>query len=524
MMINIPQKIPIATAFGTVVLFVAACGGSNQDQANSGLDSGIKVQADQVLSSGTQLQMRHDNHDVSQKQGDDGKEQSDKVLPVAPNASGQAATFSTQGFIDKTNPFFKAFGNGRTCASCHQENEGWSISPRQLLARFNQTAGTDPIFALVDGANSPLADVSTLAARRTAYSMLLNKGLIRIGIGIPADAEFVLEKVDDPYGFASAKELSLFRRPLPSTNLKFLSTVMWDARETFKDPNSLLCILNTTNCFASLDLNLAHQSNGAVRGHEQAADDLTPDEQRSIVQFEMSLFTAQVYDDEAKNLTLSGARGGPRTLSMADFYFGINDVLSGDYKTHASFDANAMTLYPAWLSATEKDQEEGYDNPKIARARQAIARGEALFNTAPINIAGVSGINDELKIPVLKGTCTTCHNTPSAGSHSTPLPLNIGLSDASRRTPDQPLYTLRNILTGETVETTDPGRALLTGKWQDIGRFKGPVLRGLAARPPYFHNGSAKDLEEVVNFYNTRFDIHFTPQEISDLVAFLKAL
>ena len=74
------------------------------------------------------------------------------------------------------------------------------------------------------------------------------------------------------------------------------------------------------------------------------------------------------------------------------------------------------------------------------------------------------------------------------------------------------------------MQTTDPGRALITGKWNDIGRFKGPTLRALATRAPYFHNGSAKDLNEVVSFYNDRFGIGFTDQERDDLVAFLKAL
>jgi cytochrome c peroxidase len=59
---------------------------------------------------------------------------------------------------------------------------------------------------------------------------------------------------------------------------------------------------------------------------------------------------------------------------------------------------------------------------------------------------------------------------------------------------------------------------------KDIGKFKGPVLRGLAARPPYFHNGLAADLGAVVDFYNTRFAIGFTENEKADLVAFLSAL
>ena len=125
---------------------------------------------------------------------------------------------------------------------------------------------------------------------------------------------------------------------------------------------------------------------------------------------------------------------------------------------------------------------------------------------------------------VLQGTCTTCHDTPNVGNHSVSMALNIGVSDDSRRTPDMPLYTLRNKATGETTKTTDPGRALISGKWEDIGKFKGPTLRALAARPPYFHNGSAASLADVVEFYNTRFNIGFTPQEKADLIAFLRSL
>jgi cytochrome c peroxidase len=65
---------------------------------------------------------------------------------------------------------------------------------------------------------------------------------------------------------------------------------------------------------------------------------------------------------------------------------------------------------------------------------------------------------------------------------------------------------------------------MITGKWSDIGKFKGPILRALAARAPYFHNGSAAALEDVVDFYNTRFNIGLTRREEADLVAFLSAL
>jgi cytochrome c peroxidase len=177
-----------------------------------------------------------------------------------------------------------------------------------------------------------------------------------------------------------------------------------------------------------------------------------------------------------------------------------------------------MGLFGAWANADAGDQSAK------AKARAAIARGEALFNQNPLTITGVAGLNDALGNPAIPGTCSTCHNAPNVGNHTVGLPLDIGIADASRRTPDMPLYTLRNKATGETVQTTDPGLALITGKWADIGKFKGPVLRGLAARPPYFHNGSAARLEDVVDFYDTRFSMNLDAQEKQDLVAFLKAL
>ena len=66
-------------------------------------------------------------------------------------------------------------------------------------------------------------------------------------------------------------------------------------------------------------------------------------------------------------------------------------------------------------------------------------------------------------------------------------------------------------------------RAPVTGKWRDVGRFKGPILRGLAARPPYFHNGFADSLDDVVEFYDTRFAMQLNPREKRDLVAFLRS-
>jgi len=131
-----------------------------------------------------------------------------------------------------------------------------------------------------------------------------------------------------------------------------------------------------------------------------------------------------------------------------------------------------------------------------------------------------------LGVQSLPGSCGTCHDTPNVGDHSFPAPLNIGTGDLTSPLDLSylPVITLQNNATGARVQTTDPGRALVTGLWADVGKVKGPILRGLAARAPYFHNGSAASLSDVVTFYDKRFNAGFTDQEKADLIAFLKSL
>ena len=156
-----------------------------------------------------------------------------------------------------------------------------------------------------------------------------------------------------------------------------------------------------------------------------------------------------------------------------------------------------------------------------------------MFNTTKINIAGVAGLNDDLNMPSIAGFCGTCHDTPNVGDHSVKAPLDIGIGDAGDKTPPVldisglPVFTLTctaGPLAGQIFVVTDPGRALISGQCADIGKVKGPILRGLAARAPYFHNGSAATLLDAVNFYDQRFGIGFTHQQKEDLVNFLKTL
>ena len=205
-----------------------------------------------------------------------------------------------------------------------------------------------------------------------------------------------------------------------------------------------------------------------------------------------SLATAQTFDNQAKELDDRHALGGPENLAAMTF--------TGPAGFH---------LYDSWTDVPGGGTEA---------ARRSVARGQEIFNTRPINVTGVGGVSD------FTGTCSSCHSSPNMGNTSGFRVMDLGLSDASRRTPDLPLYTLRNVNTGETRQSSDPGAAMVTGLWADVNKFKVPNLRALASRAPYFHNGRAATLENVVGFYNGRFAMGMTATEREDLRNFLASL
>ena len=457
-------------------------------------------------------------------------------LQLAPDPTGIIATANINGPTQTNGPFFQSLGtNGRSCASCHVASQAMGLSAAGARARFAMSGGNDPLFAPVDGANCPTFQGSD----PESHSLLLRSGLIRVGITMPANAQFTLTAVHDPYGCAIIPDpnggpptVSVYRRPLPAANLVFLSTVMFDGRETVAPLN------NGATFFDNLVADLTHQARDATLGHAQASQEPTAKQLSGIVDFELGLFSAQAFDFRAGLLSEGGAQGGPFNLANADYYPGINDSLGAD-PTGQAFNASSMTLFGSWTDAAGRG----------SAARRAIAAGEALFNSAPLQITNVRGLNDNAalgKPSSFVGHCTSCHDTPNVGNHSLPLPLDIGTSHAALpglesdpaiaaavarlSMPDLPVYLVSGcpnpFAPGEAASfyTSDPGKALLTGQCTDFNLLKGPVLRGLAARAPYFHNGAAANLNEVVNFYDQRFSMKLTDEQKSELVAFLNSL
>src|SRR5215467_11412728 len=356
------------------------------------------------------------------KDSDHGSQSTPKIISgfsVDEDPSGQIATFQPGATFTANNAFFRDLGtNGRTCFTCHQPQTGWTISASDAHHRFEDSGGSDPLFRLFDGATCPTDDVSTIGAKRKAYKLLINKGLIRVGLSLPLaqNLQFEVVHVDDPYNCTANPSIgltsptsgivSIYRRPLPSTNLRFLTTIMWDGREP----------------------TLEHQANTATQIHAQTPKNLTPDQQAQMVIFENGIFTSQISDEEACDLDDCGATGGPFALARQFFKFfvGTNDPF-GNNPTEAPFDPNVFTLYKPWLRRQVGSEE--------TRQRGSVARGEKVFNRTRINITGVAGLNDELHRPTIPGFCGTCHDTPNVGNHSVKAPLNIGVADAGANTP-----------------------------------------------------------------------------------------
>ena len=144
------------------------------------------------------------------------------------------------------------------------------------------------------------------------------------------------------------------------------------------------------------------------------------------------------------------------------------------------------------------------------------------------------------------GLCASCHSGPLLNemNHFNPPAFrgerfqSVGVSEINAM--GNPVRTF--IFDGTTeITSPDPGRALITGRLDDVdpiaGRlfnsenaFKIPILRGVAKTAPYFHDNSAKTLEDVAAHYAFFFFIvtegliDFSEQDQKDMVAFLKLL
>ena len=427
------------------------------------------------------------------------------ALEADRNQFGIAESFHTTGAIDFTNPMFQQLGtNPRSCATCHGPDMGWTLTAKKARQLFRESDGLDPLFNLVDEGSRPDADISTEEARRATFDTLLDLGVTRFTRDIPVAGEFTVASVIDPSGFSTTAQVLNFRRPTPMANEAKTSSILWNSGP---QPDIGVAVAGLFGGAATLHLQRdpANPTSQEIRDQGGA--------------FAMNLFFAQIKDDRAGRLDAAGAKGGPENVFLQPFTLGANDILS------PTFTRKVFDIYDAWAVY---DSDNGHGDCRHDRgkggARASIYRGQELFNNFEFAISGVPGFNDVMAQETVMGTCSTCHNAPNIGGHAVFRVMDLGTSKPENCDPRLPLLTLQNKATlAQTRVTCDMGRGG-NGIWADLGKFRVPPLRGLAARAPYFHDGQAKSIAAVVRYYQKRFNMGMSHRQREDLEAFLGAL
>ena len=442
------------------------------------------------------------------------------------NASGPV---NTEG-----HPFFTPLGtNGRACVNCHQPTYGMSVSSAGLVQRWKISDGKDPVFAAFDGANCP----GLPQDQESSHSLLLKRGLFRIPLswppknadGSPKPVEFTIDVVRDPtgcntsreYGLKSAEPtISVYRRPRPTANLKY---VISGAQPILLKTGMLADVDPETGKPVSMNLmtdareaSLKTQAISAIMGHEQAHTVPSREKLEKIIEFESQVYVAQAAHIFGGPLV---APGGPTGLGVAALR---------DHKAGVLGDNNydpVFGLFTPWKGGD-------YYHASVARGADIFMyRQFWLRDAAHINSIGLGN--------PLKRTCATCHNSQMTGQDLSAGWVDVGTMNYPTWTEsatwedssELPVFKITcsrdadpHPYLGRVIYTTDPGRALISGKCADVGSIVMQQLRGLSARAPYFANGSAKSLREVVDFYDRRFDMKLTDQEKEDLINFLGVL
>jgi hypothetical protein len=276
----------------------------------------------------------------------------------------------------------------------------------------------------------------------------------------------------------------------------------------------------------------------------------------------LGVYTDQVFDtaagtDASGNCTFTGAgqQCGAGLVSAEGARAGVSNLLNLALSPNVPC-TNFLETTPAAGGTGCVPNTPGYNlfnswaklpDTGTNAGRRAVLRGQELFNTATLKVP--PDLQAQLGTQI---HCTTCHATRNIGNNpSATFFARVGTDSLSiidglisnpgnassdtimdvqmlrDRVAQLPHYRLTAMGTNpcgiSTVDTTDPGRAMVSGNICDVGKFKPPILRGLAARSPYFHAGAAANIQMLIHFYNARFQIGLAEDQVNDLGAFLEA-
>src|SRR6185437_493864 len=450
------------------------------------------------------------------------------------DSTGTVSVLHVGGDVQtRGHPFFSALGpNGRACVTCHQPADGMSVSVSTIKSRWRETRGSDPLFAAIDGSNCP----SLPQEQAASHSLLLDRGLFRIARpwsprtpeGAAVTPQFSIEVVHDPtgcnldprWGLHSAHpRVSVFRRPRPVGNLEYATRYGY----IFEPKNGLpLPIDPRTGLRYSGNLladqrarTLEEQALDALTSHLQAQASLSAPEMQKLVGFESQIYVAQSADRVGGSLSAAGAQGGPEALAS-----GKPAELQGPG-------------HPSWTEFDAWQHDAASTDPGQRAFRASVSRGISLFRNRTFLITDSAGLNSMNFGNPTRDSCAFCHNMARTGMDVAPGQVDLGTTNEpyADPAPELPLFKLTcassyppHPFLGRVIYTHDPGFALTTGRCVDIGKITIQDMRGLAARAPYFSNGSARTLRDIIEYDDRRYSIGLTEQEKQDLTNLLSVL
>lgn len=246
---------------------------------------------------------------------------------------------------------------------------------------------------------------------------------------------------------------------------------------------------------------------------------------------------ANTLEDQAKGPFLN-----PLEMANPDKAAVVNDVKNSMY---------ANTFRSVYGSTSLDNVDNAYN--LIARA---IAAYERSGMVSPFNSkfdqykAGTTSLTAQelrgLKLFEGKAGCTGCHPSTPGAYASKALFTDFGYDNVGvPKNPNNPFLNLPPEFNPAGTAYVDYG---LGGRLNDsaqMGKFKTPSLRNIAASGPYTHNGVFTSIKQVVNFMNTRDvagrgwaapevnqnldrtktgNLGLTTQEVDDVTAFLNTL
>jgi mono/diheme cytochrome c family protein len=163
-----------------------------------------------------------------------------------------------------------------------------------------------------------------------------------------------------------------------------------------------------------------------------------------------------------------------------------------------------MHGHGSWVEPRATPPENVQNPPDLVSPKLAALQAYQLSLQSPAPPAGSFDATAAARGQVVftgAGQCASCH----AGEHYTDAPGRL-------HSPT------------EVVSEPEPNNGPSLASRSVTKMYRTTPLRGLSQHAPYFHNGIAATLGDVVDLYNTRKGLNLTPQQKADLVEYLKSL